>query len=111
MSASSEEYQVIVTDEPGSALEGVTVTEQEGWGTAVSKKWKFAANLPTDYGDFQSELQNELSPGDRVRFTIGFRHPRRQGENPAVITVDPQNELHDANRANDHATTTIYSEY
>lgn len=90
--------------------QAAVVFEVSNIGTAVSKKWQFAANLPINYGDFQSELQSELAPGDRVRFTLGFRHPRARGANQVVITVDPRNELRDANRDNDYATTTIISE-
>lgn len=80
-------------------------------GTAVSGRWRFSANVPTLGGSFASESQAPLAPGDRVRFTIGFGDLIRSGENAAVFTVDPGNELKDANRANDTATAILLRSY
>lgn len=77
-------------------------------GTAVSNKWRFQAHLPIVYdSDFLSEFQEPLKPGEKVRFTLGFKNPWRNGENSIVLTIDPQNELRDANRGNDSATAKI----
>lgn len=76
-------------------------------GTAVSESWEFSATLPTFAGFFSSETQARLAPGDRIRFTLGFRPLNRAGPTTAVITIDPTNRLRDARRANDVATTTF----
>ena len=81
--------------------------EVENIGTAVSLSWDFMANLPTDGGTFRSEQQPSLAPGDGVRFTVGFLHLAREGENIATFTLDPDNRLRDADRANDTATATL----
>lgn len=77
-------------------------------GTAISNKWRFSATLPTYESYFASPLEDSLSPCSSIRFTLGFRGLNDHGANTVTITVDPQNELKDANRANDTATTTIY---
>ncbi len=79
-------------------------------GTAVSERWEFSATLPTLGGFFKSETQPPLAPGDRIRFTLGFRPvgaPSGPGGAAAVITVDPLNRLIDRNRKNDSATLTF----
>ena len=80
-------------------------------GTAVSGTWQFSANLPTYESYFVSDPQDPISPCDHVRFTLGFRTLNNQGSNVATITLDPQNALKEANRANDTATTTIFRAY
>lgn len=73
-------------------------------GTAVSDQWEFSATLPTIAGFFNSETQPKIAPGDRIRYTLGFR-PISRPEGTVVITVDPHNRLRDPNRANDTART------
>lgn len=80
-------------------------------GTAVSERWQFTAVLPTFGGQFTSQSQLPLAPGDRVRFTLGFRDLARQGENAAVITIDPTNSLKDRNRTNDSAMARFFRNY
>lgn len=80
-------------------------------GTAVSDPWNFYANLPSPDGYFNSETQPALRPGDRVRFTIGFKDLNQPGENKAILTVDPKNAIRDANRNNDYATATLIRSY
>lgn len=78
-------------------------------GTAVSKQWDFTAILPIAVdGYYHSDMQQPLSPGDRIRFTLGFTDLNTVGENKFVMTVDPSNSLKDSNRSNDSATATIF---
>lgn len=76
-------------------------------GTAVSLPWKFSAALPIYDGFFLSDTQSPLAPGERIRFTIGFKLLKTQGANVAVFTVDPTNSIKDKNRANDSAQATV----
>lgn len=87
------------------------VFEVTNLGTAVSAKWNFVANLPIYDGYFVSDLQEPIAPGDKVRFTLGFSNLKNRGANTAVLTIDPQNELRDANRENDHAAAKIIRDY
>ncbi|GEM_PF-2690095 len=78
-------------------------------GTAASKHWDFTAILPIAVdGYYHSEVLPPLSPGDRIRFTLGFTSLNAIGENKFVMTVDPSNSLKDSNRSNDSATATIF---
>lgn len=81
--------------------------EVENAGRAASAAWRFRASLPTEGGDYTSPPQPGLAAGERVRFTLGFGMLVRPGENVLVITVDPRNELADANRANDSARAVL----
>ena len=83
------------------------VFEVTNIGTAVSDPWRFSANLPTFAGVFTSDPQLALAPGERIRFTIGFRYLTQSGPNAVVFTLDPGNAIKDSNRANDVATTTV----
>ena len=77
-------------------------------GTAVSKPWDFSANLPIPSGLYRSDPQLPLAPGDKLRFTIGFKNVSHPGSNSVVFTVDPDNSLLDRNRDNDTATTSLF---
>ena len=77
-------------------------------GTGTSAPWNFVVNLPTSEPYlFRSGTQAALLPGEKIRFTIGFSDIR-SGTTTAVITIDPDNALKDANRDNDHASATFY---
>ena len=80
-------------------------------GTATSARWYFGADLPTFGGAYISPEQSALKPGERARFTIGFRELYRAGENTAVITVDPRNAIPDRDRSNDHGRATLIRGY
>ena len=97
-----------------SASAGVragVVFDIKNLGGVPSQPWTFRALLPVANSDFNSDIQDPLAPGDRVRFTIGFRDLASTGTNLITITVDPSNQLSDANRANNAASTTIYRSY
>lgn len=79
-------------------------------GKGRSAPWNFFVHLPTlEPYLFRSVTQNALLPGERVRFTIGFSDIR-EGTTSAVLTIDPDNVLNDADRSNDHATAMFYRE-
>lgn len=80
-------------------------------GSARSEGWQFSANLPTFAGLYTSPDQHSLDPGERIRFTLGFRDLARTGSNTATITLDPANRVSDSNRANDVATATFTRGY
>ncbi|MBI2055688.1 MAG: hypothetical protein HYT42_02235 [Candidatus Sungbacteria bacterium] len=102
---------VRATSTPRGAQGGVGF-DVENAGTAVSQKWRFSVLLPILYDNvFNSDIQEPLSPGEKVRFTIGCRNPRFGGDGALVVTVDPRNEIRDANRDNSSARTVIVSEF
>ena len=82
--------------------------EVENLGTADSGGWYFSAVLPTyPMHIFQSEGQQNLAPGDRIEFTIGFDQVEPDKDGRFVINVDPSGSLPEATKANNIATTTI----
>lgn len=81
------------------------------FGTAVSGTWRFLAELPTFAGNFISEPQKSLAPGEKIRFTIGFRLLTNPGPNNVTVVVDPQNELNELNRVNNVVSATIIRNY
>lgn len=77
-------------------------------GKGTSAPWNFVVDLPTlEPYLFRSGTQAALLPGEKIRFTIGFSDIRA-GTTTAVITIDPDNALTDADRGNDHASATFY---
>lgn len=80
-------------------------------GGVSSERWRFTAGLPTFAGQFSSPEQPPLAPGERVRFTLGFLELNGPGANRAVITVDPENRLRDADRENDFAAAVLVRSY
>lgn len=101
----------VATSSVGSGRQAAVVFDVSNIGTAVSEPWQFGAKLPTVGGDFTSEVQQSLAPGDRIRFTIGFQNLNQLGENTATFTVDPSEKLKDASRANNTATATVVRGY
>lgn len=77
-------------------------------GKGASAQWNFVVDLPTlEPYLFRSGTQATLLPGEKVRFTIGFSDIR-SGTTTAVITIDPDNSLRDADRENDHASAVFF---
>lgn len=77
-------------------------------GKGTSAPWNFVINLPTlEPYLFRSGTEAPLLSGEKIRFTIGFSDIR-SGTTTAVITIDPDNALTDANRDNDHASAVFY---
>lgn len=76
-------------------------------GTNVSGAWHFTASLPIAGGDFTSDTEAPLAPGDKIRFTIGFDNIPI-GSSVAKFTVDPQNEVsRDIHRTNNSVSITL----
>lgn len=80
-------------------------------GSVRSEGWQFSVNLPTFAGLYTPPDQQPLNPGERIRFTLGFRNLVRTGSNTVTITLDPANRVSDSNRANDVATATFTRGY
>ncbi|MFH0988200.1 MAG: CARDB domain-containing protein [Parcubacteria group bacterium] len=87
------------------------VFEVTNIGNTASGMWYFHASLPVPGGDYNSDRQDSIPAGGKVRYTIGFQGLISQGENKAIITIDPSNQIPDANRANNTATATLYRGY
>lgn len=80
----------------------------ENIGTKESGAWNFAAPLPTfPWYIFQSDYQESLKPGDRIEFTIGFDNIEKADGNVVRINVDPNNQVNEASKTNNTASTTI----
>ncbi len=80
-------------------------------GGVASQQWKFRAALPAAGGDYLSDAQDPIAAGAKIRYTIGFKDLTKTGENVAAITIDPPNQISDADRTNNTATTTIVRNY
>ena len=80
-------------------------------GGVPSSQWRFRAALPAAGGDYLSDAQDPIGAGTKVRYTIGFKDLTKTGENAAAITIDPSQQISDADRANNTATTTIVRNY
>lgn len=82
--------------------------EVENLGTADSGSWTFSAVLPTfPMYIFQSEGQQNLQPGDRIEFTLGFDQVEPDINGRFVVNVDPTSSIPEASESNNIATTTI----
>ncbi len=81
------------------------------FGTAISGPWRFLVELPTLAGNFSSELQNSIAPGEKIRFTIGFRYLRDAGLNKIKIIIDPQKELKETILTNNTDEVTVTRNY
>lgn len=88
------------------------VFEVKNMGTAVAGPWRFSAELPTTPGNFTSEIQEPLTPEEKIRYTIGFRLLRNEGPNFVRIIVDPSGTvIGDRERGNNSAATTVIRNY
>lgn len=78
-------------------------------GDKNSGQWSFTANLPSStHPTFNSPVQQNLGPGDRIVYTLSFDNFNRNISQNLRITVDPNNYVTDANRANNILSTQIY---
>ncbi len=81
-------------------------------GDNISGEWKFSAQLPISGGNFVSDMQPSLAPGNGVRFTIGFENLNNAGSNTVTITVDPEAKIwRDPNRLNNNIAVTVQRGY
>lgn len=76
-------------------------------GTNISGPWSFNAMLPTNTSfTFNSNPQQSLRPGERIDFTLGFDRAQ-SGIRTITVTVDPTNQVHESNEANNSASHSI----
>lgn len=96
----------------GQGQRAAVIFSVKNIGTNITPDWKFKANLPTANGEFTSETQTPIYPGDRIEFTIGFDNPNNQGANTVNLVVDPEGRIFkDPNRVNNYASVTIQRNY
>lgn len=96
----------------GEGERAAIVFDVKNGGDNVSGEWRFRAQLPVTNGDFLSDIQPSLAPGNGVRFTIGFESLNNSGANTAIITVDPESKIaRDQNRTNNSANVVITRGY
>ncbi len=63
-------------------------------GTNQSGPWNFSASLPTfPWSTFQSEIQENLKPGEKIEFILGFDKIEKPDGNRVLITIDPTNKV------------------
>ncbi|MBI4085557.1 MAG: hypothetical protein HY432_03600 [Candidatus Liptonbacteria bacterium] len=99
-------------DSVKSGQKAAIVFDIKNIGTRVSPEWDFYAQIPSSVGNYKSNLQSPLAPGEYVRFTLGFDNLNSSGTNFISITADPDSKVSgDPNRANNVATTTIVRGY
>ncbi len=73
-------------------------------GTNDTGAWGFSANLPSVTDSFyNSPLQQNLRPGDRIEFTLGFRNPTNTQNHVGTITANPSNTISENSKANNSA--------
>jgi len=80
-------------------------------GTNISGSWRFLVELPILAGNFASEPQNSIAPGEKIKFTIGFRNLKDADTNVVRIIIDPQHELKETSTTNNIAETTVIRNY
>ena len=71
-------------------------------GTNISGRWTFNAVLPTYAADvFYSQEQQELRPGDRIEYTLGFDSINPSGDGRFTININPTRTSPESNYDND----------
>lgn len=77
-------------------------------GTRSSDSWTFSAVLPTfPVYIFSSQSQQELGPGDKIVFTLGFDSIKDKPEGTITINVDPTGSVAESSKENNIVHTTI----
>lgn len=73
----------------------------ENVGDKTSNEWTFSLVLPTfpEYV-FMSDMQQPLSPGDKIEYVIAFDSVKREEKPSFVINVDNTSSVNDTNRSN-----------
>ncbi len=98
----TEKESILVTDRGGIFFEVINL------GTKTSEKWKFNTVLPTTPAyTFNSDEQEQLAPGDRIEFTLGFDNVVHETEGTITINIDPGNTLDEVTRDNNTTQTII----
>lgn len=102
-----EETDEIPYDLP-SGQRGAIRFEVINIGTNVSDEWRFEAELPTSPNySYTSPEQQELFPGDKIVFTIGFTKVRRADSDTYRIEVDSRDDVDESNENNNVAEGTV----
>jgi hypothetical protein len=74
--------------------------------------WTLTASLPNAAsGNFTSQIQNSLAPGQTADFYIDFDGFQNQGSSITTITVDPDNRVYESNETNNTASTYLNITY
>jgi len=77
-------------------------------GTNQTGQWRFGATLPSsNMGDFTSDLQRNLNPGDKIQYTLGFGNVDTTNSSVIKITVDPVNAITESDELNNSASYTL----
>lgn len=77
-------------------------------GTNVSGQWRFSASIPTRSSYlYQSSLQQSLSPGDSIDYTLGFDQPIAGSNKIISVTANFDNAVGESNMNNNSAATSI----
>ncbi len=107
-SGSFSERNEIPKDLP-SNKRGAIKFEIENKGTKkTGDDWNFSAKLPTSPSyTYTSQSQQDLYPGDKIEFIIGFDKLVNKDEASYTITVDPKDEIDESNEKNNSITRTI----
>ncbi len=78
--------------------------EVKNIGTNPSGQWKFNATLPsTSMPTYNSDLQRNLNPGDKIIFTLGFGSVSTMNGSQITINIDPNNAITESNESNNSA--------
>ena len=73
-------------------------------GTKTSQEWSFEAVLPTRPSyTFRKSNQQELAPGDRIEYTLGFDSIVNRDEGEITIRIDPRDTIDESNESNNRA--------
>lgn len=97
----------------GRGEKAAIVFDVKNIGDNVSGEWTFKAQLPVpNGGDFLSETQPSILPGNGVQFTLGFENLNNPGANTVTILVDPEAKIvRDPNRLNNSVSLTVTRNY
>ncbi len=80
----------------------------ENKGTKRSPPFDFAAVLPTlPQNIFQSPMQAELNPGDRIEFTLAFDRFVEADSGEITINIDPSHRFNESNKENNILKYTV----
>lgn len=107
LATSSAESFVATTTVPAGSRPAVSFTIKNV-GTNVSGAWRFSASIPaqTSYV-YQSQLQQALSPGDSIDYTLGFDQANKGSGRTITIIANPDHIVAESTEANNTATASL----
>ncbi len=77
-------------------------------GTNVTGSWSFRADVPTSPTfSFTSPVQQSLTPGDQIDYTLGFDRGLQGNNRVITITLDPTNSVLESNENNNSASGSV----